>query len=88
MTSDCGREISKKSRFDASEAKLVSEAARVTAQLLDPGRTTPVGPAVQVEVMRGAPGVPSRVGVVFFHRLTGCRVVWDLGARLWCVEYP
>jgi hypothetical protein len=75
-------------RFDASGGTVVSEAARVTAQLLDPGPKTPVGPAVQVDVMRGAPGVPSRVGVAFFHRLTACRADWDFDNRLWCVECP
>jgi hypothetical protein len=41
-----------------------------------------------VYVIRGKPGVPDRVGVVFFHRLKGCRVLWDLDAQSWCVEYP
>ena len=32
--------------------------------------------------------IPSRVGVVFFHKLSGCRVDWELDARSWCLEYP
>src|SRR5205823_14800494 len=75
-------------RLDASGGWVVNEAARTAARLLDPVSRTPVGPPVQMDVMRGSPGVPSRVGVEFFHRLTGCRVVWDLDAHLWCVEYP
>jgi hypothetical protein len=75
-------------RRDAGGAWLVSEAAQVVARLLDPTGRAPVGPTVHMDVMRGAPGVPSRVGVEFFHHLTGCRAVWELAARLWCVEYP
>jgi hypothetical protein len=41
-----------------------------------------------LHALRGAPGVPDRVGVVFFHRLHGCRVLWELDSRTWCVEYP
>jgi hypothetical protein len=43
---------------------------------------------VYLYALRGAPGVPSRVGVEFFHHLTGCRVIWDLDRRNWGVEYP
>jgi hypothetical protein len=75
-------------RFDAGGQRLVSEAAHAAARLLDPVSRTPAGPPVQMDVMRAAPGVPSRVGVEFFHRLRSCRVVWDLDARLWCVECP
>jgi hypothetical protein len=78
----------KRMRRDAGGGWLVSEVAQAAARLLQPASQTPVGPPVQMGVMCGAPGVPSRVGVEFFHRLTGCRVVWDLDARLWCVEYP
>jgi hypothetical protein len=78
----------RRTRFDAGGNKLVTEVAAVAAQLLDPITRQPVGPKVTVEVMRGTPGVPSRVGAVFFHRLTGCRVIWHLDTRTWCVEYP
>jgi hypothetical protein len=47
-----------------------------------------VGPLVRVRVGRGMPNVVSRVGVEFFHRLTGCSVNWDLDAKNWCVTYP
>jgi hypothetical protein len=80
--------VRRRTRHDAGGHRLVTEVATIFAQLLDPRTRQPVGPKVSVEVMRGTPGVPSRVGVVFFHRLTGCRVVWELDTRTWCVEYP
>jgi len=42
----------------------------------------------QLHVCRGVEGVPNRVGVVFFHRLAGCRVHWELDSRNWRVEVP
>ena len=58
------------------------------AQLLDPVTGQPVGPSVQLYVSRGKQGLPNRVGVVFFHRLKGCRILWDLDSRTWWIEYP
>lgn len=78
----------RRTRSDAGGHKFASEVATVSAQRLDPITRQPVGPNVTVEVMRGTHGVPSRVGAVFFHRLTGCRVVWELDMRIWCVECP
>jgi hypothetical protein len=75
-------------RFDANGQVVVSRVGFVSAQLLDPATGHGIGPAVPISIFRGVPGVPSRVGVEFFHRLTGCRVVWELDARTWCVEYP
>ena len=60
----------------------------VDAQLVDPVSRAVVGPLVRVRALRGVPGVPSRVGVAFFHRLAGCRVIWELDQRTWCIEYP
>jgi hypothetical protein len=57
-------------------------------QLFDPITAQPVGPVVRLFASRGRRGLPSRVGVVFFHRLTGCRILWDLDSRGWCIEYP
>ena len=75
-------------RRDASGRVTGSESGRTDAQLLDPISKRSIGPMVQLHVCRGAPGVPSRVGVVFFHRLTGCKVEWELGSRTWRVKCP
>lgn len=60
----------------------------VTARLLAPTQAAPPGPVFQTRALRGDTGVPSRVGVAFFHRLAGCRVIWELDQRTWCIEYP
>lgn len=67
---------------------LVALSGQTTAQLLDPTTRQPIGPHMSIEVFRGDSRVPSRVGVVFFHRRAGCRVFWDLEKRSWGVEYP
>jgi hypothetical protein len=64
------------------------ESGSLDAQRMCPQTQSPVGPIVHVSVFRGAAGVPNRVGVVFFHLLTGCKVFWDLDQRDWCIEYP
>jgi hypothetical protein len=58
------------------------------AQLRDPSTKARVGPVVRLSATRGTVGLPSRVGVVFFHSLTGCRVLWDLDGQARCIEYP
>lgn len=75
-------------RRDASGQITRSESGRTNAQLLDPITRRGIGPLTQLPVCRGAPNVPSRVGVVFFHRLTGCNVDWRLDGRTWCVKCP
>lgn len=65
-----------------------SECGLTTAQLVDPLTKQLAGSVVRLYVARGLLGLPSRVGVVFFHRLRGCRVIWELDQRTWCVEYP
>jgi hypothetical protein len=75
-------------RRDASGRTVHQECGLTSAQLIDPLSRQGVGPKVAIKVSRGFPGIPSRVGVVFFHRLVGCQVVWDLDNRVWCVEYP
>jgi hypothetical protein len=67
---------------------LQTESGETNAQLIDPITRQPVGNPVVTWVLRGTKGVISRVGVVFFHHLTGCRVDWDLDTRNWCIEYP
>lgn len=56
---------------DSSGRLRLTESGLATAQLVDPVTRQRVGPVVQVYVSRGRLGVASRVGVVFFHRLSG-----------------
>src|SRR5437016_3597036 len=75
--------------FRRSSGRLhTSEIGLTTAQLLDPLGSQPIGPAVSLYIGRGVRGLPDRVGSAFFHRLIGCRVIWHLPTRTWCVEYP
>jgi hypothetical protein len=75
-------------RRDASGRRAKLPLGFVTVRLIDPVAHTPIGPLVRCLALRNFAGVVSRVGGVFFHRLTGCRVEWDLDARTWCVECP
>src|SRR5437879_4338108 len=65
-------QMAQASRLDASGGVSTTECGLVIARLQCPTTHQPVGPGVQVYVLRGAPGVHSRVGVAFFHHLTGC----------------
>lgn len=80
--------MQRRERRDASGRRIVKDCGIVQAQLFDTTLGIGVGPAVKLLAMRGDSGLDSRVGVVFFHRLAGCRVDWDLSARRWCVQYP
>ncbi len=73
---------------DSSGRKTKAEAGLTFAQLVCPLSKQRVGPAVPLYACRGARGVSSHVGITFFHFLRGCRVLWDLGRREWCIEYP
>lgn len=75
-------------RQDASGAWVWLRCGFLAAQLLDPVTAVRIGPRVSCLAVRNFANVPSRVGVVFFHGLTGCRVTWELDPRTWCVEYP
>jgi hypothetical protein len=75
-------------RSDSSGRTIRLKTGFVVARLLDPSRGAPIGPAVRCLAVRNVPGVVSRVGVVFFHRLTGCRAEWDFDNRMWCVACP
>jgi hypothetical protein len=77
-----------RSRFDSSGRHVSLKVGFVMARLLDPATGSPIGPTARCLAFRGSPGVPSRVGVVFFHLLTGCRADWNFDHRLWCVECP
>jgi hypothetical protein len=78
----------RRSRRDASGRLSWFDTGRLTAQLVCPVTGQGIGPAVPLFVARGAAGLPDRVGVVFFHGLSGCRVAWDLDQRTWCVDCP
>jgi hypothetical protein len=77
-----------RSSYDANGQVQVAESGLTTAWLLDPVGRRRVGPVIAVWVRRGAPGVSSRVGLAFFHRLRGCQVNWLLDQRTWCIDYP
>jgi hypothetical protein len=78
----------KRSRRDASGQLGVLYTGQLTARLVCPVTRQEIGPTVSLYVERGAAGVPDRVGVVFFHGLTGCRVDWDLDRRTWRIDCP
>jgi hypothetical protein len=73
---------------DARGRSTHTETGLTTAQLIDPVTRQRVGPAVSVYANKGFGGVPARVGVVFFHLLGGCRVIWALDTQTWTVDYP
>lgn len=75
-------------RRDANGEITRSESGLAVAQLVNPNTMQVVGPALELHVCRGAADIPSRVGVVFFHRLAGFTVHWDLGSRTWRMYYP
>lgn len=75
-------------RLSADGQLSMTESGSLDAQLICPRTRKLVGPVVHVYVFRGVPGVPDRVGMAFFHRLKGCKVLWDLDKRAWCVDYP
>jgi hypothetical protein len=75
-------------RLSADGTLALTESGSLDAQLYCVQTQISVGPIVSIRVLRGAPGVPDRVGVAFFHQLKGCTVVWDLDQRTWRIEYP
>jgi hypothetical protein len=80
--------FTRRSRRDASGQVSWFDTALATAQLVCPAPRQRIGPVVPVWIACGAVGVPSRVGIVFFHHLAGCRVVWELDQRLWEIDCP
>lgn len=78
-----------RSRRDASGQISWSSTGLASVQLVDPVARRPIGPRVSIHISCGTAGVPNRIGVVFFfHQLRGCRVLWDLDQRVWCIDYP
>ena len=63
-----------------------SESGSLRAQLICPQTGVGMGPVVEVFAYRGVAGVPNRVGLTFFHLLKGCKVLWDLDQRSWCIK--
>jgi len=74
-------------RLHANGQVSLTESGSLNAQLVCPQTRKMVGPPVHVYVFRGV-SVPDRVGMAFLHQLKGCKVVWDLDKREWCIEYP
>src|SRR5262245_31047379 len=54
---------------DASGRSQMTQSGLARARLIDPVTRQRVGPVVRLYANRGTPGVPSRVGVEFFHSL-------------------
>ena len=77
-----------RTRHDASGNFVSLKTGFVSARLLNPATGIPFGPTVRCLTLRNFANVVSRVGVVFFHHLTGCRADWDFDNRRWCVECP
>jgi hypothetical protein len=75
-------------RHDSSGRVVRLKTGFVVARLLDPATGSQIGPTVRCLALRNFAGVPSRVGIAFFHRLSGCRADWDFDARLWCIDCP
>jgi hypothetical protein len=75
-------------RLDASGGVTRKQNGQATAQLICPITRQRIGPSVTLYVARGAPAIPDRVGIVFFHFLAACHVFWHLDQRLWCIDYP
>jgi hypothetical protein len=80
--------VGRRPRSDSSGRSVWLRTGFVVARLLDPATKSPIEPAVRCLALRNVSGVPSRVGVTFFHLLTGCRADWDFDNRNWCIECP
>jgi hypothetical protein len=77
-----------RTRRDASGNLIATQAGFTEVYLIDPVTRVRVGSRLGVYVSRGTSGVPSRVGIVFCHRLVGCQANWDLGLRRLVLTYP
>jgi len=76
-------------RLTADGQISLTESGSLNAQLICPKTRRAVGPVAPVYVFRGVFGVPNRVGLAFFFDcLKGCRVLWNIDRRTWCVKYP
>ena len=82
------KELATRTRRDAGGRMSVMRVGKVSAYLARPKTAEAAGPKVDLFVARSPEGLPSRVGLAFFHRLVGCRVDWDCSARTWSVRLP
>ena len=79
------KDVSTRTRRDASGRKSLMPVGMVKTSLAIPETEIAVGPVVEVYVTRCPPGLPNRVGLSFFHKLSGCHVIWDCSAKTWSV---
>ena len=77
------KDVSTRTRRDAGGGKSLMRVGMASTSLTLPNTSTPVGPSVDVFVARSPAGLPTRVGLAFFHKLNGCQVHWDCSARTW-----
>lgn len=82
------KELATRTRRDAGGQMSVMRVGKISTFLARPTTVEVAGPEVEVFVARSASGLPTRVGLVFFHNLTGCRVLWDCSARTWSIQIP
>ena len=82
------KELATRTRRDAGGRMSVMRVGKVSAFLARPKTAEAAGPEAELFVARSSEGLPSRVGLAFFHRLVGCRVDWDCSARTWSVRLP
>ena len=80
------RNVTSRSRRDASGRKSQMYVGLAEVHLAEPGTTTPVSSVIHVGVARGAEGLPARAGLMFFHSLPDCHVHWDCSAQTWAME--
>ena len=82
------KELATRTRRDAGGRMSVMRVGKISAFLARPNTAEAAGPEVELFVACSPEGLPSRVGLVFFHRLVDCVVVWDCSARTWTVRLP
>ncbi|SRR5579884_2047050 len=81
-------QFARRSRRDASGRLAWYDTALLTAQVIEPVTRQRIGPRVSAFAARGIAGLPNRVGIVFFHRLMGCRAVWAFDQQTWTIDCP
>jgi hypothetical protein len=82
--SHCVRRVKR----DASGQRSVYDTGLLTARLIEPLTRQRIGSQISAFAGRGVAGLPNYVGVVFFHRLAGCRGAWEFDQRTWTIDCP